>query len=224
MNVYFHRPMRIWLVSMLVVAVLTTLSGCARPQWFKGNTHTHTWWSDGNTPPEIVAKWYKDHGYDFLVLSDHNILSRGETWAPCTGRKVAMADAYEQAFDSTWIEKREGEDAVEYRLKTLDEVRSLYEVPGKFLLIEGEEITDACNKIPVHLNALNLAELIPPPHGETVLATMQNNFDAVAAQAAHHGRPMLCHLNHPNFVRQIVAEDIARLRDARFFEVYNGHP
>ncbi|MBN1491653.1 MAG: hypothetical protein JXA69_17200, partial [Phycisphaerae bacterium] len=29
---------------------------------------------------------------------------------------------------------------------------------------------------------------------------------------------------HPNFVRQIVAEDIARLRDARFFEVYNGHP
>lgn len=41
-------------------------------QWFKGNTHTHTTESDGDSPPEVVARWYKDHGYAFLVLSDHN--------------------------------------------------------------------------------------------------------------------------------------------------------
>ncbi|MGH7494653.1 MAG: PHP domain-containing protein [bacterium] len=43
-------------------------------RWFKGNTHTHTTMSDGDSPPEVVARWYKDHGYQFLVLSDHNVL------------------------------------------------------------------------------------------------------------------------------------------------------
>lgn len=41
--------------------------------WFKGNTHTHTTESDGDSPPEVVARWYRDHGYAFLVISDHNV-------------------------------------------------------------------------------------------------------------------------------------------------------
>ena len=41
--------------------------------WFKGNTHTHTLLSDGDSSPSEVATWYRDHGYDFLVLSDHNV-------------------------------------------------------------------------------------------------------------------------------------------------------
>ncbi len=42
-------------------------------RWFKGNTHTHTSESDGDSPPLTVATWYKSHGYNFLVISDHNI-------------------------------------------------------------------------------------------------------------------------------------------------------
>ncbi|MGW8265094.1 MAG: CehA/McbA family metallohydrolase [Longimicrobiales bacterium] len=45
--------------------------GCV---WLKGNTHTHTTESDGDSSPEVVARWYRDHGYDFLILSDHNVL------------------------------------------------------------------------------------------------------------------------------------------------------
>uniref|UniRef100_UPI0035629AE7 PHP domain-containing protein n=1 Tax=Gemmatimonas sp. TaxID=1962908 RepID=UPI0035629AE7 len=41
--------------------------------WLKGNTHTHTTNSDGDTAPEEVARWYKNRKYDFLVLSDHNV-------------------------------------------------------------------------------------------------------------------------------------------------------
>ncbi|MDB4783267.1 hypothetical protein OAG39_01455, partial [Verrucomicrobiales bacterium] len=26
--------------------------------WFKGNTHTHSLWSDGNDFPEMIAKFY----------------------------------------------------------------------------------------------------------------------------------------------------------------------
>ena len=37
-------------------------------------------WSDGDDYPEQIAKWYKDQGYHFLALSDHNTLQVGERW------------------------------------------------------------------------------------------------------------------------------------------------
>ena len=44
-------------------------------RWYKGNTHTHTLNSDGDTSPDEVARWYREHNYQFLVLSDHNYLT-----------------------------------------------------------------------------------------------------------------------------------------------------
>ena len=43
--------------------------------WFKGNAHTHSLRSDGDSTPEQVAQWYRDRDYDFLVLTDHGQLS-----------------------------------------------------------------------------------------------------------------------------------------------------
>lgn len=50
-------------------------------RWFRGNTHTHTLQSDGDSPPDVVARWYRDHGYQFLVLSDHNVFTDPATLA-----------------------------------------------------------------------------------------------------------------------------------------------
>ena len=47
-------------------------------RWYKGNTHTHTLNSDGDSTPDDVARWYREHGYQFLVLTDHNFLTRVE--------------------------------------------------------------------------------------------------------------------------------------------------
>ena len=44
-------------------------------RWFKGNTHTHTVNSDGDSTPDEVVRWYREHGYNFLVLTDHNYLT-----------------------------------------------------------------------------------------------------------------------------------------------------
>ena len=43
--------------------------------WLKGNIHTHTTNSDGDSSPDHVASCYKKNNYDFLVLSDHNHLT-----------------------------------------------------------------------------------------------------------------------------------------------------
>jgi len=44
-------------------------------KWFKGNTHTHTKNSDGDSLPETVVKWYSDHGYNFLFITDHEFIT-----------------------------------------------------------------------------------------------------------------------------------------------------
>jgi hypothetical protein len=50
----------------VIVAVLASLV------WLKGNLHTHTAMSDGDSSPQEVAGWYRDHGYQFLVITDHD--------------------------------------------------------------------------------------------------------------------------------------------------------
>ena len=198
-------------------------------QWYKGNTHTHSLWSDGDDFPEMIVDRYRRHGYDFLALSDHNILSEGTRWmdedAIVTRAKGrAVIDKYEKRFDDDWIERREENGKTQFRLKTLTEFRSKFEKPGEFLLIQGEEITDGFENKPVHINAANLQKLIPPQHGQSVRDTMRNNFKAVRDQEQHLGVPILAHLNHPNFGWAITAEDIAHVVEEHFFEVYNGHP
>ena len=44
--------------------------------WYKGNTHTHTINNGGDSTPDEVVRWYRSHGYEFLVLTDHNFLTR----------------------------------------------------------------------------------------------------------------------------------------------------
>lgn len=46
-----------------------------KPRWYKGNLHTHTLNSDGDSTPIEVATWYREHGYQFLALTDHNHLT-----------------------------------------------------------------------------------------------------------------------------------------------------
>jgi len=43
-------------------------------RWYRGNTHTHAEFSDKNDNNDVpmIAKWYKDAGYNFLLLSEHN--------------------------------------------------------------------------------------------------------------------------------------------------------
>ena len=47
-------------------------------RFYKGNTHTHTLNSDGDSAPDDVAHWYREHGYAFLFLTDHNFLTSTE--------------------------------------------------------------------------------------------------------------------------------------------------
>jgi hypothetical protein len=56
-----------------ITALFALASGGAVGEliWAKGQLHVHTTNSDGNGSPQQVADWYKSHGYQFLVITDH---------------------------------------------------------------------------------------------------------------------------------------------------------
>ena len=57
------------------MTITSPYGGCCR--WLKGNLHTHTTLSDGTAPTEEVIEMYRDDGYDFLALTDHDIFNPG---------------------------------------------------------------------------------------------------------------------------------------------------
>jgi hypothetical protein len=183
-----RKSIRITLLSLVASAILLQpfdLSaqqdpprfarlGCEECSWFKGNTHTHTTESDGDSSPEYVARWYKDHGYEFLILSDHNALTDPATMA--------------------------------------------HLVDDGFLLIPGEEVTSSFEDRAVHVNGLNLLEMVEPRRESTLSGTVQANVDAVREGA---GVP---HINHPNYGWSLGPGDLARVGGYRLLEIFNGHP
>jgi hypothetical protein len=44
-------------------------------RWYKGNTHTHTLNSDGDSPPDVVVRWYRENGWQFVVITDHEYIT-----------------------------------------------------------------------------------------------------------------------------------------------------
>lgn len=59
-------------ITVSAVATGQTTTG---PRWYRGNTHTHTSNSDGESPPSVVVQWYREHGYQFLVITDHEYIT-----------------------------------------------------------------------------------------------------------------------------------------------------
>ena len=195
-------------------------------QWFKGNLHTHSYWSDGDAFPEMIMDWYKSHGYQFVALSDHNVLAEGEKWKllPENLLQLKAFEDYKAKCGTDWVVFREDTGRVSVKLKTFREYTPLFEEKDKFLIIPSEEISDGFEKKPIHLNATNAQKVIPPQKGTSVSDVIQNNINAVLQQEKETGVPMMVQINHPNFHYGISAEDMVALNNARFFEVFNGHP
>ncbi len=47
----------------------------AQGRWFKGNTHAHSLNSDGDVPVDAVVRWYREHGYHFTFVTEHEFFT-----------------------------------------------------------------------------------------------------------------------------------------------------
>jgi hypothetical protein len=162
-------------VAILIFGQITN-SQSAGLRWFKGNTHTHTTNSDGDSAPADVVEWYKKNGYDFLFITDHE------------------------------------------HITAVDELNGRFGENGKFLVIQGQEITDRFDRKPYHVNGLGLGTVVQPQRGTTIVSNVQKNVDAVRAAGA------LPQINHPNFGWALTAGELAQIKGAALVEIHSGHP
>jgi hypothetical protein len=106
----------------------------------------------------MIMDWYKSHGYNFVGLSDHNILAEDEKWI-----KVINSRIYEEGFqkyltkyDSQWVTHKLDSGRILVKLKTYKEYKPLFE-DANFLILQSEEISDRFENKPIHINATNLS-------------------------------------------------------------------
>ena len=215
-------------ITHFIMFFMVSASGISaeETQWWKGNLHTHSLWSDGDDYPEMIADWYKKNGYHFLGISDHNILAEGNRWIHIeknAGGRRAF-EKYLERFGPKWVEHKTEKNIPKVRLKNFSEYKAKMSVEGKFLLMQAEELTDRFQGVPIHINATNLKNYIPPQGGSSLATVIQNNVNAVLEQRKKTGQPMFPHINHPNFGWALKPTDMIQLKGEQFFEVYNGHP
>lgn len=210
----------------------------AAPCWWRGNLHTHTFWSDGRAFPEEAIAWYRDHGYHFLALSDHNVFQDNpDRWIDSTNRERYFGE-YLAKFPEAAV--RAGEDPTaprEARLSTFSELAARFDESGRFLLVPAIEATRTIRYTDgrvhqVHMNYANVPALLPclasPDFQRT--ATDVPLADFIAAHAAETevlarslGRRPFFMLNHPIWFWYDIPPRVAtELPQLRFFEVCNN--
>ncbi len=68
--------------------------------FYRGNTHTHSLRSDGDSAPEAVVGWYRDNGYQFVVLTDHNRAGAAREFASLETDAFRVITGEEASFSS----------------------------------------------------------------------------------------------------------------------------
>jgi len=220
-------------------------------QWFKGNLHMHSQWSDGEPLPEWAVDWYKAHGYHFICPTDHNIFqSEGLRFDGYRFRNPPADRAAFKNETSLWkalsptprwprvtqahvdqTVARFGKDSVRtitvdgqtyVRMKPFVELEKQFAEPGKFLMIPGYEQTGGCpNGQQVHMNFLNVREVFPYISAATPKDVFERTF--AKGREAYAGQDYLFTANHPLWrYYDYSPADLIALPQIRLFEVNNN--
>ena len=57
--------------TVLIASLLAFAPTAGAQRWFRGNTHAHSLNSDGDVPVDAVVRWYREHGYHFTFITEH---------------------------------------------------------------------------------------------------------------------------------------------------------
>ena len=213
-------------------------------RWFKGNLHCHSYWSDGRAFPDQAIHDYRDAGFDFCALTDHNRLEADrDVWRKVDAEETGWPptichknfDLYRAEFpDAEWRETADG--ATEVRLQTIDELMERYNAPRRVLLMPGCESTrcDANYQRHMHMCYINLGRTLIGHGNDHLVQGMPRGWNSarliaeadreVAALANSLGNPPhLSFVCHPHWrYYDLVAQDFIDNPAIRFFEICNN--
>jgi len=164
------------------------------PHWYRGNTHAHSINSDGDSSPDTVARWYREHGYNFLFITDHDHVT-----------DVAPVNALLGA------EER-------FLLLPGEEITQWGEDPGRSsahvnaLFATALILPMGLSHCPGALTSCGAHAPANMPLAET----FQTNIAAIARQ---HG---IAQINHPNYHWSVRPQDLYDIPDGSLLEIWNG--
>lgn len=172
-SIDYRSSLALSVVVGLAAAALGVASAqTGRTSWFRGNTHSHT----NKAAPDVVARWYREHHYHFVVLTDVN------------------------------------------RRTPVDGLNAVLGAPGRFLVLEGIELSQENDEKVVDVNGIGLVGKIALPTGDTVVEMLNSSAKAVRDAG---GIPII---DHPNLTWALTDADIAAATELRHFEVWNAEP
>lgn len=82
-------------------------------QWLRGNLHTHTTRSDGKREPQVVLDDYAQRGYDFLMISDHDIFTSAKDYERWNARGMTLIPGNEVSLNGPHILHVDGDRFIE---------------------------------------------------------------------------------------------------------------
>jgi hypothetical protein len=191
-----RKPITLVLSLLSLSGVLFVTATAAVPQldlhWYRGNTHTHTVNSDGDTSPDAVVRWYKEHDYQFVFVTDHEYVT-----------DPAPLNALFGASDRFLV--LPGQEITQW---SADPVHSSAHVNSLFT----KEVIWPMGERSCTGSGCGATAAATVPLAETFKAN-------IAAVLAAGGIPQI---NHPNYRWSVRPKDLYDVPDGCLLEIWNG--
>jgi len=231
-------------VLLCLALCIPSIRADEKLRWFRGQLHAHSYWSDGRAFPEQAIAAYRQRGFQFLSLTDHNIFAASTniwrkveqkegSWPPKITQTIF--DKYLKTFGKAWVEYKVNGETTSVRLKTYLELKNKFDKPGNFILMPGVEITQKLNKkTDVHCNYINLPKLLPCIKNVSLIKRISQPALTVSGLIAQNAmeakkvaekmqQPYLFILNHPfSSYYEIKPKNLIDCPEVHFFEICNN--
>lgn len=173
--------------------------------WYRGNTHTHTKNSDGDGNPMRVVEWYRDHGYQFIFITDHeyatpvaglnSVMGAPGRFLVLPGQELTQW-SYGTSYDTTMGPER--------RVRAAPHVNALGTTKVIYPVGEVRCIGEGCGRVA----AANV------PFSELY----RQNLTAIRNAGG------IAQVNHPNGLWSDQPKDLYGIPDSTLLEVWNATP
>lgn len=187
------------LVALFAALALGTAAtaGAQAQNWYRGNTHTHTINDGGNVTPDAVVRWYREHHYQFVVITDHDFFTDVEPLNRLYGAEGLFLILPGQEVTQ---ELRDSSHPGGERSAHLNAINSSRLVKG------------------IAEHPTNRAHPVAPEGATTMAKSYLRNMTEIRAAG---GFPQI---NHPNWHWSVRPADLFDISGPTLLEIWNGIP
>ncbi len=185
------------LIESLCVCAVIACGAPANAAWYRGNTHTHTLNSDGNAAPDMVVRWYREHAYQFVVITDHEYITDVAPLQALFGAQEQFLVMQGQEITQAVKDPKHPDGERQAHVNAINIGRKIVPMTDGTASALSPRVFTVSEKVPIS-------------------QTFTRNLGMIR-EAGGVGQ-----VNHPNFRWSLRLEDMLDLPDDTLFELWNG--